>query len=389
MLSSDPANVREASTPSHNSTERAALVHREIFQLVALIIVAVGAFALTRTVAANNRRTSLRDAAEWFRRGEEAVEAGRVDDAIDDLQRAAVRDRSDKRYTLAFATALELKRDDDAARRVLVRLRESAPEDPDINLQLARLAVARSDVSEALRFYHNALYAPWPSEQADARRGLRLELIRFLLIQHETGRAQSELLALSTDLPDNVPLRLDIAQLFAKAGDHRHALDQFQRALRLSPENEEALAGAGLAAFQLGDYVLARTYLGLATPEADDIRSTRELVALILSNDPLVSRIGSAERRRRLVADISYAERRLTACLEQHPGDQATGDGPALQNEARTFERQLNAPRGLEQDTIEAGVDLVDRIERLVTSHCGPPTEPDRALMLMAHQHGS
>ena len=31
----------------------------------------------------------------------------------------------------------------------------------------------------------------------------------------------------------------------------------------------------------------------------------------MLSNDPLANRLGSAERRRRLVADFSYAQERL------------------------------------------------------------------------------
>ena len=107
--------------------------------------------------------------------------AGKVDDAIDSLRRAAVRDRNDKRYALALAHALALNGEDDAARGALLTLRESAPEDPDINLQLARLAAGQPDVTDALRFYHNALYAPWPVDQADARRRVRFELIAFLL----------------------------------------------------------------------------------------------------------------------------------------------------------------------------------------------------------------
>ena len=75
-------------------------------------------------------------------------------------------------------------------------LRESEPEDREINLQLARLAATQQDVTEALRFYHNALYAPWPLEQADGRRDVRLELIRLLLDHNQAGRAISELLAL-------------------------------------------------------------------------------------------------------------------------------------------------------------------------------------------------
>ncbi len=114
---------------------------------------------------------TLRDAAEWFRRGQQAMQAGEVDEAIDSLRRATVRDRDDKRYVLGTrCTRSRRKRDHDGARSVLMTLRESAPEDPDINLQLARLAAARQDVTEALRFYHNALYAPWPAEKADARR---------------------------------------------------------------------------------------------------------------------------------------------------------------------------------------------------------------------------
>ena len=224
------------SHPTSDTVERAALIHREILQLGVLILVAVAAFFVTRAVAVSNRDTSLRDAAEWYRRGQQQIEAGRVDDAIDSFRRATVRDRNDKRYALALAHALALNGDNDAARGALLTLRESAPEDPDINLQLARLAAGQPDVTEALRFYHNALYAPWPVEQADARRRVRFELIGFLLTHDQTSRALSELLAMNTDLPDDPALRLEVAQLFAKAGDHGHALDQFQRALRLAPD---------------------------------------------------------------------------------------------------------------------------------------------------------
>jgi tetratricopeptide (TPR) repeat protein len=377
------------SHPTNDTAARSALIHREIFQLCALILVAIAAFLVTRAVAASNRDMSLRDAAEWYRRGQQAIAMGKVDDAIDALRRATVRDRYDKRYLLALSQALALKRDDEAARGVLLTLRESAPEDPDINVQLARLAAARQDVTEALRFYHNALYAPWPAEQADARRRVRFELIRFLLTHDQISRALSELLALSTDLPDDVPLRLEVAQLFAKAGDHGHALDQFQRVLHLAPESGEALAGAGQAAFQLGEYRLARTYLRRAPAEAAEVTKTREVVDLVLSNDPLANRLGSAERRRRLAADFSYARQRLDTCIERRSGGQPSNDVLAIQSEAQALEKQLKPPAILEQDTVETGVDLVDRIERLVTQSCGPPTALDQALLLIGRQHVS
>ena len=153
--------VRDCSAP----------IHRELLQVGALLIVAVSAFFVTRAVAANNRDMSVRDAAEWYRRGQEQIDGRKLDDAVDSFRRATVRDRGEKRYVLALARALARNRDDDAARSELLTLRESAPEDPEINLQLARLAAARQDVTEALRFYHNALYAPWPPSRRRATPG--------------------------------------------------------------------------------------------------------------------------------------------------------------------------------------------------------------------------
>ena len=110
---------------------------------------------------------------------------------------------------------------------------------------------------------------------------------------------------------------------------------------------------------------------------------------LILSNDPLANRLGSTERRRRLKANFSYAQQRWDTCLEQRSGGQSTSAELALQREARAFEDQLKPPGILEQDTVETGVDLIDRIEQQVVQRCGPPTALDRALALIGRQHGA
>ena len=159
-----------------------------------------------------------------------------------------------------------------------------------------------------------------------------------------------------------------MAQLFAKAGDNAHALDQFQRALRLAPENGEALAGAGQAAFQLGDYALARTYLRRAPAEAD------EVVRHAGDRGPgAVQRSAGQSPRLGRAAPTAVADLLLRApTLERVPragrGGQPTDDALALQSEAQAFEDQLKPPAALEQDTVETGVDLIDRIERLVRS---------------------
>lgn len=371
-------------TPT-DRTEQAAAIRHEAWQLAALVVLAIVAFFVTRSVAASNREMSLRDAAEWYRRGQAALAERRVDDAVDDFRRATVRNRTDRPYVLALAHALALKHDDEAARAALLSVREASPEDPEINLELARLAAGRDDVTEASRFYHNALYAPWAVESSEERRSVRLELVQFLLTHHQQNRAVSELLAMASDLPDDVPHHVQVAQLFARAGDAANALRQFEDALRLDADDSAALAGAGQAAFALADYARARRYLQRALKNRPENGTTLEITELVLSRDPLANRIGYVERRRRLVADISYASERLTACLAAGNGQTATADAD-LQGELQAFNEALTTPP-LEQDTVESGIDLIERVEQRVVARCGPATAMDQALLLVAREH--
>jgi tetratricopeptide (TPR) repeat protein len=369
------------------STQRAALIHREVIRLVALVFVAVAAFVVTRAVAMNNRDLSVRNAAEWYRRGERLVDEGRLDDAIDAFRRATVRNRTNRTYLLALSRALVQKRDYDAARNILLTVRESAPEDAEINLDLARLSAARQDVTEATRFFHDALYAPWPANEAEKRRAVRIELIRFLLTHHQASRAQSELVAAAVDMPDDVGHHLEVAHLFYDVGDARNSLAHFQRAVQLAPENQDALVGAGKAAFDVGRFALARRYLAQVSSDTEPTREMRQIADLVLSSDPMATRIGARERHRRLEANLSFAEQRFTDCLSRRATAVSAGD-QGLENELRGFERQLQRSSTLDQDTIESGVDLIERAERIAVTSCGPASTFDQALLLIASQHG-
>jgi tetratricopeptide (TPR) repeat protein len=367
---------------------RSSLIHREIIQLAALIAVAVGAFFLTRAIAASNREMTLRDAAEWYQRGQRQLDNGETAVAVDSFRRATLKNRDDKQYVLALANALARTHQYEAARSALLALRESAPEDPTINLELARLAVDRQDVTEATRYYHNALYAPWPVDQAAARREVRLELVRFLLTHSQVNRALSELQALTADLPEDAAAHVQVAQLFSAAGDSPHALDQFQRALRIAPETGAALAGAGQAAFRMADYAAARKLLRTAPDDIAGVAETREIVDVLMSSDPLASRLGLSARRQRLMDSIAYADQRLMTCLEHAPGGQADAEAETMRHEAQAFAEHLQRSRTLEADTIEAGVELADRIAQRVLQTCPPATPHDRALILIARLHG-
>jgi tetratricopeptide (TPR) repeat protein len=363
---------------------RDAVVHREIFQLAVLIAIAVVGFFVTRAVAENNRQVTIRDAEALYERGQRLIAAGRVGEAIAPLRRASVRDRDERKYALALAKALERHGETEAARAALLTLRERSPEDVEVNLALGRLAARRQDVTEALRFYHNALYAPWPAASARDRRDVRFDLIDFLLRHDQAGRALSELVAMKSDLPADAATHVRVGQLFARAGDTRQALEQYERALQVEPANKAALARAGMAAFALGDYVKARHYLRLAPDDAGDVARTREIVGFVLSSDPLASRIGSAERRRRLSESLAYVEQRLQRC-QAHGGAPAAGSsGTPLDERAADLRKRVNASGVLEQDTIEAGLDLLGLVEQHLANACAPLTARDQALALIA-----
>src|SRR5262249_21122415 len=151
-------------------------------------------------------------------------------------------------YTMALAAALGRAGDVEEARQLLLRLRASAPESGEINVDLARLAAQAGRIPEAVRYYHNALYGVWPAGQlVNQRQRVRKELIQFLLSAHQTDQALSELLILSSDIPDTAVEHTDVGQLFLQAGDSQHALDEFKRALRVDSKYLEALSGAGRA----------------------------------------------------------------------------------------------------------------------------------------------
>jgi tetratricopeptide (TPR) repeat protein len=379
--------VKDASHDDHDGRGADALIHREILQIGALMLIAVVSFFATRAVAANNREQTFRDAEAWFARGQQLMAAGRVEDAIASLRRASVRNRYERKYALALARALSQKGDTEAARAALLTLREASPEDAEVNLALARLASQRQDVTEALRFYHNTLYAPWSADAAEERREVRFELIDFLLRHDQGGRALSELLAASADLPDQADAHIRVGQLFARAGDGRHALDQYERALHLAPTNRLALAGAGTSAFSLGDFQLAGGYLHRVPDDMDDVTRTREVVDLVLSSDPLARRVGSVERRRRVAASMDYLDERLAACRPAGPAMEQPHSPATLEQEAASLRERLKASTPLEQDAIEASVDLFGRIEQYVSKTCPPPTARDQALTLIARTH--
>jgi tetratricopeptide (TPR) repeat protein len=366
------------------------VIRREIVLLIFIAIAAVPTYMVTRRAADLNRQRNAHIAAYWYRQGERQLKEGKPEEAIASLREATTNDHANRGFAFALAKALGATNRDDEARLALLRLRESAPESPQINLQLARLSARNHDLPEALRYYHHALYGLWTGEKVDEqRRQVRLELINLLLDHKERSRALAELMALSTDAPRTAPVQLELGQLYVEAGDASNALQHFAQAARMDTGNVAALSGAGETAFQLGDYKTAEGYLSRAT--SLDTNATRaaqllETTRLIQSSDPLAAHLSRLEQVRRLQVALDQSARRLQ-CGTNIP------IGPVkspLQLEIDALLPKIT-PQNLREDPelLAAGAELVFKIEETTSQTCEKPVGLDEALLLAGRKHGA
>jgi tetratricopeptide (TPR) repeat protein len=331
--------------------------------------------------------------------GLEYAKANRYDDAIAAFRAALTCDRSNSQYQLSLARALRDSNDPrrlDEAESYLLALWQRTPQDASINLALARVAAHRGSIEDAIRYYHNAMYGVWNSDLDANRNRSRIELIQFLLSKGARAQADSELIALAAALPPDPAAHLQAAQLFKQAQDYAGALAQYQDVLHLDSGNPTALAGAGETAYRSGNYSSAQRYLRSAVnANPADAESLRLLASadLVLRANPFHSHISDAERNRRIIADFTQAEGRLTHCAQQSGVDLKSTSNPPTSPLVGLQARWLLAKTDLallrspaETDLPDAIMDVVFQIEQQAAATCGAPQGLDLALLLISQK---
>ena len=362
----------------------------EPLTLAVLIALAVALFlgvsGLSRLFEA--QRESL--ASRWFARGAADLGAQRFEQAVVEFRSALLYARDDYTYQLNLAEALiGLKRTEEA-NSYLMNLREREPDDGVVNLELARIAAQKGETDQALRYYHNALYATWPSDEEGRRRDVRVELIDFLLRNHLRAQAESELIALEANASDQPVEQERIGDLFVRTMDFERAFVAYRTALKSDRHNPALEAKAGLAAFELARYTLAHRYLQAAVEgDASDAESADRLktTELVLQMDPFQRQISSAQRAKMVVKAFSIAGDRLKACNPQATPVTQTLQQSLQQNwtKMRPHVNELELRR--DPDMAETTMELVFNIERQTSTTCGAPQGEDLALLLIAGLH--
>jgi tetratricopeptide (TPR) repeat protein len=363
-----------------------------VFLLVALALLAVGVFLFTKRIASKERQLERRVAGIWFQQGQQQLLSGEAEKAIRSFRWATADARENVKYSLALADALAAGNHYVEAQQLLLRLREVDPENAEINIRLARLTAKHGDVSDAYRYYQNALYGHWTGSQVnEQQRKLRIELIQFLIDHGQHNSAISQLLILEAEPPESAASRVEAAKLFLRAGDPQRALKNYVEAVQLDHHDVAALTGAGEVSFQLADYVKAAHYLRMALEASPGSSNTRNLLSLteaVLTHDPLAPHLSAKERQSRLVSGFDRSLRGLENCLAQTSNDKSKGELRSLQNEALTMKSKLNQPRyPPDSDLVTSGVDLILKMEKTTADSCGNSSVPDRALLLIGQMH--
>ena len=327
----------------------------------------------------------------WFTRGAADLRAQRYDRAVIEFRAAMVYSRDNYSYQLNLAQALLGQKRTDEAYAYLINLWERQPENGLVNLELARIAAQKGETERALRYYHNAIYAAWQDNEGSERRDARLELIEFLLRTNARTQAQAELIALAANLGDDPAQQAQVGDLFVRAQDYEHGLAAYRVALKSDRRNPTALAGAGLAAFELGRYPAAYRYLQAAVAvEPSDAQSAARLqtVELVLQMDPFQRQVSTAQRDRIVVGAFKAGGQRLKACgslggLSLLPTSQTN-----LAESWREMKPRITTSSlARNPDLVEAAMDLVFNIERQTQASCGAPSGIDLALLLIAKLH--
>jgi tetratricopeptide (TPR) repeat protein len=349
-------------------------------------------FLVTRSVARAYHAKLGSLAQQWFESGQQQLQSGNAAQARVDFRTALVYAPDDPRIQFPLAEALAASGRDTEARAYLLGLLAHSPSDAPVNLALARISARTGSETDALRYYHGAIFGVWPEEPAKRRLQTRFELCQFLLDRNDASSAEAELIVLAPEIrADDAQAHVRAGDMFIRAGDPGRAMEEYRRALSARPSLFPALRGAGITAFQLGDYSQAAKFLDPAHRQAKndaEIAADLETSRFVLSADPFAPGLTEEGRRDRVRADFRLAFSRLQDCTKtvHDSGGPATpqdSDLADMYRKANVYRLRLSDRYLRRAEDLSAALDFTFEVENVCAQKCGPPRGADQALLLL------
>ncbi len=225
--------------------------------LVTILGVVLGALILAGLLAYSYRAERRTRAEESFQAGNELARQGRDQEAIERYRNAlSVSHSSEHRLALGLAL-VRVGRLNEAA----IYLQELLKVDPTggaASLGMARIAAGEGRVSDAVTYYHRAVYGSWPVQPNENRIQVRFELAGVLGKSGARKQASAELLSLLEEVPHDLAPRKKVGLLLLEFGSPRESAEVFREVLRKDPQDGDAYAGLGQAEFAEGNYLAAQ-----------------------------------------------------------------------------------------------------------------------------------
>jgi tetratricopeptide (TPR) repeat protein len=350
---------------------------------------------------------------QWFTAGQQELKTNNAPVALADFRNALVYHPDDPQVQFQLAEALSAEGRNEEAQSYLLGLLARSPSDAPVNLALARIAARSGSEADALRYYHGAIYGVWPRDAETNRLDARLELSRFLIVRDDGAGADGELIALESEIPQQhgASLHEQTGELFLQAGDLTRALGEFQEAMQSQHPPMGAIRGAGLAAYQMGDFPLAERYLDRAHREKRDnaeMDAALETTRLVLAWDPDARGLTDAQRLARVRHDLAQAISRVESCakssgveLPSMAASQETGKGQTATAAEKTglaaqYEEAKRLQAGLSDrnlvrhpEELNEASNLIFAMEAAAAQKCGEPTGLDEALEILGRYRQS
>ncbi len=289
---------------------------RATVSVCAILILSIVATGFV-TTAYNRERESLGQS--HFNRGQAFAAGGEMNSAIEEYRQALIFSPDQTDYRLSLARALMASKRLDEAQAHLEQLLQEDPTNGVINLLLARVAVERHKIPQAVDYYQRAVYEYWPASEMPARRQARWELARLLDQTGNRSQYIAELMQLYSNAPaPDLKQVAEIGFLLLRTGATSEASEIFRELAKNSPRDADARRGLGEVAFSNGDYVSARHEFQRAqrlAPKNEQISQALALTNDVIDIDPALPHISLAERLRRSGNLLARVLKDLQACL--------------------------------------------------------------------------
>jgi tetratricopeptide (TPR) repeat protein len=350
-------------------------------------------FLFTATVSRMYHKKIHTLADEWFAAGEERFQAGDTIAALTDYRNALVYSPNNTKFQFHLAEALAAGGRRDQARPYLMALLSESPGSGDVNLQLARLAAQNNSLADAERYYQGAIYGEWDGGDPIATRWqIRREFCDFLISKGAISQAVPAVIDLGENTPEGDSAKLKVVgQLLLRTQQWGRAQQAYRSLLSSDRHDEEGLAGAGLAAFELGEFADALDDFNRLSPERreqPDITRAYEMAHRALALSPYLGGLSEQVRAQRAENALSLAQARAQSCARQAGISLAeTPPRTELQIAYSTAETMGDnwSLRNLREfpDRLESTMETVFSIENAAAKECAEPQGDDRALWLL------